>query len=58
MTHPFQPHSPFPSPSLATAWAIEILGVSILFLPGETQWFLVTLETSPLSVFYAYFIKV
>ena len=39
MTHPFQPRSPFPSPSLATAWAVEILSVSISFLLGEMQQF-------------------
>lgn len=59
MTHPFQPHSPFPGPSLAAAWAVEILSVSIS-LPtlGGMQRFLVTPEASQSSdVFYLYFIR-
>lgn len=41
MTHPFQPHSLFPSPGSATARAAEILSVSIFFPLGEMRWFLV-----------------
>lgn len=53
---PFPPS--FPSPSLATAWARGILTVSISFLLGEIQWFLLTPEASLSSdVFYFDFIR-
>lgn len=54
MSHPFQSHSPFPSLSLATAWIEGTLSVSISFLLGEIQWFLVTPETSLLSIHSAF----